>query len=257
MKKFSTYLIFVFIFNLAAANWVLADSSTTLQAVQEDTQNLINIKDQENTTSTLDKKTEIAVRLEVFNKVLDFSLNETQDIISQLNNLNNLATSSKSDLRNQLLDKFQGFVEFYSEQKANLASTTTEIDLAGLKKLAQDFKDWRAQNYLPIFETATDFLLLNQQKTILGIAEKRYQKISSDIYKLKKANLTGTDRLENYLNQADISLKEAKGLWQKAEDEFSTSTSSIKGLISDSLNKIKETYQIFIEMSNFVKKLLK
>ena len=36
------------------------------------------------------------------------------------------------------------------------------------------------------------------------------------------------------------------------EDQFL----SIKGLIGDSLNKIKETYQIFIEMSNFVKKLL-
>jgi len=36
------------------------------------------------------------------------------------------------------------------------------------------------------------------------------------------------------------------------EDQFL----SIKGLVGNSLNKIKETYQIFIEMSNFVKKLL-
>jgi hypothetical protein len=262
-------------------NLVWAEISTsTLIEVQEDTQNLIKAKDQENPTPEEEQK----LRLEIFTKVINLSLKEVEDIINQLNALKNL-NEPETALLDQLLEKFNGFLQFYNEQKENLAPTA-ELDLATIKKLAQDFKDWRENTYLPIFDTATDFLLINQQKAILEMTEKRYQKISLDVAKLKKANLKGIDQLEKYLNQAADLIEAAKTIWQETQDNFwqvttatstatstiasvatSTATSSavtteenqplsIKNLIRDSLNKIKEAYRIFIEMSNLVRKLL-
>lgn len=271
MKKILTYLSLIIAFNLAGVNLVWAESATTtLQEVQEGTKDLINAKDQENPTPEEEQK----LRLEIFTKVIDLSLKEAEDIINQLNALKNL-NEQETNLRDQLLEKFNGFLQFYNEQKEGLTSTSTEelirADLTAIKKLAQDFKDWRGNVYLPVFETATDFLLINQQKIILEMTEKRYQKISLDIIKLKKANLTGIDQLEKYLNQAADLIGTAKDLWITASTATSTATStittstpasaedqllSIKNLISDSLNKIKEAYRIFIEMSNLVRKLL-
>jgi hypothetical protein len=272
MKKILTYISLITAANLLAANLVWAETPTsTLIEVQEMTQNLINTQDQETATST-PEKTEIDLRLEVFWKVLELSIKESEDIINQLNALKDL-TEQENNLRSRLLDKFNGFLDFYKGQKENL-SQFENIDLTAVKKIAQDFKDWRENDYLSVFETATDFLLINQQKTVLTMTENRYQKISFDIAKLKKTNLKGIDQLEKYLNQAADSIKSAETAWQEAKNNFwqlttatSTATSSsataaenqslsIKDLIGESLNKIKDTYQIFIEMSNLVRKLL-
>lgn len=297
MKKNLTYFSLIIAVNLLTMNLVWAESATTtlqesLQEVQEGTKNLIDTKDQTNFTP----EEELNLRLKSFGKVLDLSVKEAEDIINQLNSLKNL-NEQEIALRDQLLEKFSGFLQFYNEQKENLAPSE-KLDSAAIKKLAQDFKDWRENIYRPVFETATDFLLINQQKAVLEMTEKRYQKISLDINKLKKINLEGIDKLEKSLDQAANLIEAAKVLWQKAEDNFwqildftalttasstptatssgetttstatstitSTSTSvtaedqssSIKNLIGESLNKIKEAYRIFIEMSIFVKKLL-
>lgn len=174
-------------------------------------------------------------------------------------------------------------------------------------------------NYNPKLAATTDFLLINRQKAALEMAGNRFDKISSDVEKLKKTNLKGIDELEKMLSLAADSLRGAEKIYQEAKNGFwlieelfainsitasstlvstptSTATSSsiattteqiivaettipventsstdsastlpipiedqflsIKGLIGDSLNKIKETYQIFIEMSSLVKRLL-
>lgn len=298
MKKNLIYLSLIIAFNLVAVNFAWAESSTTTpqESLQESVTNLINTKDQDNLTPEQKEKDEQNLRLEIFGKVLDLSIKEVEDIIEQLKVLKNL-NEPETNLRNQLLEKFNGFLQFYDEQKKNL-NQPEEFDLTAIKKLAQDFKDWRENIYRPIFETATDFLLINQQEAVLEMTEKRYQKISLDINKLKKTNLEGIDILEKSLDQAANLIKTAKDLWQETEDNFwqildftalatasstptatssgetvtltatstitPTSTSvtaedqslSIKNLIGESLNKIKEAYRIFIEMSIFVKKLL-
>jgi len=240
-------------------------------------------------------------RLEIFEKVLNLSIKETEGIINQLKTLENL-DEKNSSFRVQLSEKFSGFLEFYEEQKKNLENPE-EIDLAKIKNWAQSLKDWRENVYLPVLKTAIDFLLINQQKIALEITEKRHKKISTDVEKLIKINLKGSDDLKKMSEQAANSIDKARDLYQEAENRFwlttilmatssqqtattteeitasttastnleqatSTATTtipaaetedqflSIKNLIGQSLNKIKETYQIFIEMSNFVKKLL-
>jgi len=300
MKKIIRHIVLLST-ALMAANFTLAPLSGAL-AAQPATTTL-----QENLTP----EEQQSRRLEIFEKVLNLSIKETEGIINQLKALENL-DEKNSSLREQFLEKFSGFLEFYEEQKKNLENPE-EIDLAKIKNLAQSLKDWRENVYLPALKTAIDFLLINQQKIALEIAEKRHKKISADVEKLLKINLKGSDNLKKMSEQAADSINQARDLYLKAESDFwliletasttasstilmatssqqtattteettasttistnlgqatSTATTtipaaetedqflSIKNLVGQSLNKIKEAYKIFIEMSNFVKKLL-
>ncbi len=284
----------------------------SVQEVKDSTTNLITTKDSDILSPEEKDKQELSQRLDIFAKILNLSIKEAADTISQLKALNNLEEKAVS-LREQFLKEFEGFLKFYNGQK-DILEKPEEIDLAKIKEMAQSFKDWRETNYNPELAAATAFLLINRQKATLEMAGNRLTKISSDVEKLKKANLEGVDELGKLLNLASNSLREAKKKYQEAKDGFwlieenlsaassttasstltststpiasstekitvpemsvsientssinSTSTPSIsiedqflsiKGLVGNSLNKIKETYQIFIEMSNFVKKLL-
>lgn len=281
----------------------------SVQEVNEGTKNLITAKEQEDLSPEEKEKEELSLRLEVFDKILNLSIKEAEDIISQLKTLNDLDEKTLS-LRDQLEKEFEDFLEFYNTQKEILekpeaitisqaqddSEQNQEIDLPRIKEIAQSFKDWRETAYLPKLAIATNFLLINRQKTTAGMAETRFKKISQDVKKLKKMNFKGINELEKYLDLAINSLEKAKSLRQEAENNFwlimATSTMtiassttaitssttdsvfsenttstvssisiedqflSIKSLVGQSLNKIKEAYQIFIEMSNFIKKLL-
>jgi len=333
MKNFIKYFAIISAVNLAAVNFALIPAKAlaagqptnlqdsfdqikqSVQDVQEGTQNLITSKDDNNLTPEEKQKQELDNRLSVFGKILTLSINEATSTEKQLKALKNLDKEADS-LRNQLVSEFDGFIKSYNDQKQTLEKPEA-IDLVKIKEMAQSFKDWRTATYLPEFEKANDFLLINQQQNTLEMAGNRFNKITSDIKNLKKQNLKGVEALGNSLSLAANSLKEAENLYKEAENKFwliantldsnasstiasstissenlsnaatadnSSSTEiisplqnasstdinptstpsisiedqflSIKGLVGDSLNKIKETYQIFIEMSDFVKKLL-
>lgn len=324
MKKIIKYFVLISAASLIAVNSASAEQSANLQQsfdkikesvqdVKEGTKNLITTKESENLSPEEKEKQELEQRVDIFAKILNLSIKEAEDTVSQLKSLKNLEEKAVSS-KKQFIKNFEEFLKFYNKQQ-NIMEKPEEIDLAKIKEIAQSFKDWRETNYNQELAAATAFLLINRQETILEMASNRFVKISSDIGKLKKNNLKGVEGLEKMLNLATETLKDAKNLYSEAKDGFwlikdklsiassttasstltststpvaatsteeiiapktsvpventsstnSTSTPSIsiedqflsiKGLIGDSLNKIKETYQIFIEMSNFVKKLL-
>ncbi|OGG43242.1 hypothetical protein A3G50_01150 [Candidatus Jorgensenbacteria bacterium RIFCSPLOWO2_12_FULL_42_11] len=321
MKKIFKYLALISTASLMTASFALADQQQaslqssfdkikeSVQEVKEGTKDLITAKEQENLSPEEKEKEELNLRLQVFDKIINLSIQETEDTISQLKTLNNLNEKTLS-LQERLIKEFEGFLGFYDEQKKGLEKPE-EISLLKIKETAQSFKDWREAIYLPELKMTANFLLINRQKITIEMTENRFKKIALDVKKLKKINFKGVEELGKYLDLAANSLKEAKGFRQKAEDDFwlimatstgattasiaasstfignltiniATSTEeitapienasstgvsappistenqflSIKSLIGESLNKIKEAYQIFIEMSNFVKKLL-
>lgn len=260
-----------------------------LRDVKESAVDLINAKDEQNLSFAEQERRESELRLEVLKKVIILAVQEAEDIVKQLKDLE--PRNRQFALRREhLLEKFEVFLKFYEEQKQNLENSE-EIGLISVKDAAQSLKEWREKNYSPVFEEATDLLLLHQQKFLLELAEKRYQKIDSDIKKLKKFNARVFVKIEKTLEQAADALNEARSLGKKAEEEMFWSVSknaisgaaptvnfssvpplaagssslevktenqnpSIKNLVGQSLNKIKDAYRIFIEMSNSVKKLL-
>jgi hypothetical protein len=347
MRKILKYFVLIPAFSLIAVNFASATSTTTLsvasannqssnlqdsfkkiqesvQEVKDSTKNLITTKESETLSPEEKNKQELNQRLDIYKKVIALSVKEAEDTNNQLKKLANL-DEKNSAWRDQFLAVLEGFLKFYAEQN-KILEKSEEIDLVKIKEIAQSFKDWREEIYLPEFTIITDFLLINQQRATLEMVQNRFNKISSDVLKLEKINFKGINELKKSLSLAANYIKEAKDLRQEAEDKFlileevrnatstnpttassttatstdinasvpeSTSTESttvlnatitvenassttasstiatstpsisiedqflsIKGLVGNSLNKIKATYQIFIEMSNFVKKLL-
>lgn len=264
-----------------------------LQGVKDSAVDLINVKNEQNLSAAEKEKEEFNLRLEVLRRVIALAEQETASITNQLKNAEDSTEKVFAGQREQLLKQFESFAEFYKQQKQNLENSEA-LTLADIKDAAQSLKEWREKNYSPIFEQATDFLLLRQQKFIGELTAKRYQKISVDLKKLKKFNANAFEKTEKMLERAAAAIDESRNLGQQAEQMFlsayininknatstasssilllTTSTSSpeiktesqktenqnlsIKNLVGQSLNKIKETYRIFIEMSDSVKKLL-
>lgn len=268
-----------------------------LQGVKDSAVDLINVKNEQNLSAAEKEKEEFNLRLEVLRRVIALAEQETAGIANQLKNVEDSTEKVFAGQREQLLKQFESFLEFYKQQKQNLENSEA-LTLADIKDAAQSLKEWREKNYSPIFEQATDFLLLHQQKFIWELTAKRYQKISVDLKKLKKFNANVFGKTEKMLEQAATAIDESRNLGQQAEQMFlsayvninknATSTVSpltssstfpqiinasstaikiesqktasqnlsIKSLVGQSLNKIKEAYRIFIEMSDSVKKLL-
>lgn len=237
------------------ANPVRAQSSI-LQKTLDSIEDLINVKD-ENSES-------LAFRVQAFSKVIELSVSETKEFKIKLLALENLDATSTAWQKTNVA-KLNETIEYYENQK-KLLNKQTPITLEWIKTTAQEFKKWREENYLTVANPILDFLLLNQEKKAIETARARFQKINLDLENLKKKNVKGLNEAFDYLVNADQAINEGINLNEQAVNLFwatSTATSteqisqpSIRDLVRNSLSKIKEAYQIFIEMSNLVRKLL-
>ena len=293
-KKF---LISVFATTLVGGiNFVFAQSPAqqAIDNVKSSIDDLVGAKD-------VNSQSDIALRIETFKKVLDYSVSEAQDLKLKLLGLDGL-TDALSAWRQKMIDALNQALAYY-DSEATLANSVDTTNIAGVKKLGDDFKTWRDNTYLPVAEEVNDYLLIQQEAKAISIAEKRWAKIGVDVAGLQNSskNKTLGDDLHKMLQGADSLLNDASKLNKDASDRFlveyvnlnstssttttdnSTSTASssvlfvdnstsseasstkslppsltsIKDLVKESLMQIRGAYQIFIEMSNLVRKLLK
>ena len=205
---------------------------------------------------------------------------------------------------------------FYNNERESLIEKDLD-SVEKIKALAEKFKLWREENYLPVLSQINDFFLMNQEERALGTAEKRAKKISEDLARFPKAGKN--ESVVALFKKAEFLIKEGAELNKRAAllfrdkflsayyeekllesselliqnegstssvsstiqkevpgflNELSTSTAtssvssgesaggetalelSIRDLVRSSLTKVKETYRVFIEMSNLVRKLL-
>ncbi len=263
MKKIVVVLL-IFILILGMNQKVQAQTSI-LQKILEDLEELV--KPEKNQISLKDQ-------IQIFQKIIDLSLNEVKDLKIKILALENLDPSTTKFLEEKIFE-LNEVIKYYEDQKEEIEKNKDEIDERSFKILVQEFKAWREKKYLPLIEEVSNFLLIHQIKTIEKIALNRYQKIKNDLEKLKKKNLKGIDKLLEELEKAGRSINEALQINERAIRIFwgieiltQTSTTSsmatssfeevmiIKDLVQKSLNKIKEAYEIFIEMSKQVRGLL-
>lgn len=234
----------------------------------------------------------VSLRVETFKRVLDLSSAEAKDFEFKL-----LTTTKEDAFETWKKDSMKGLTEalvYFNTQK-QVVSDENEKDLSleQIKKIAQDFKSWREENYLPLSEQIQNFLLIKQEAKSVQTAQARLQKITTDLKGIKRAISSSADKINGLLDNSTKSLKEAADLNKQAGELFikfyiststeiasstevvSTSTEeifpaasstevaapipsvSIKDLVRSSLSKIKEAYQGFIDISNLVRKLLK
>lgn len=297
MKKQSKILTLLLLAAVISSNLALAETlpvQRALDNVKEKIDDLITAKDENDTSLSF------SLRVEAFKKVIELSLSEAKELKIKLLSIDLPQDELLLLWRDEMIKKLDEAITYYEKTK-ELKNEPQNIN--DIKALAQNFKEWRDSQYLPVSNAINDFLLIRQEEKAIEIATKRSQKIAEDLVKLQRSKITAIVKklpdLYKALSRADISIEEAKKQNDVARELFfernvalfepknvSTSTEassslliannsesdapeaatssveenlpplSIKDLVRSSLDKIKDAYRIFIEMSNLVRKLL-
>lgn len=320
MKKIATFLI-ITCFSLGFFGWNIANAADQPTAVQRAFEtvkgtidDLVGAKD--------DSAASLELRIETLKRVAELSEAEAKDLKLQLLTLEGVEPRVIA-WRDSAFEKLNNALSYYEQQRKFLAEHTKTLTLTDVKKLADAFRLWRETNYLPIAHEARDFLIIHQERLAIEIARTRWNKIQSDVMRLRAARVRGTETLPQSLTEADTYITTAQKLNDRAYNQFwskfpllllstetvtstdtlanqtstailvpaaatttisatiitdttlvenssstalnSTTTTevqnaqpttSIKDLVSESLAHVRSAYQIFIEMSNLVRKLL-
>lgn len=288
MRTISFFIIFSFVGGVYFSTSVYAQSDTTkkaLESVKESVTTLINAKDEENPN-------DIVFRIETFKKVIDFSIAEAKDLKIKLFGIDakKVGTSTIA-WKNRMMKNIDEALEYYDSEKNFIKEGEAFLVVAEVKTRAESFKEWRESKYIPTADEINNYFLIGQQKQALETTKNRAEKIRLDIEKLKKAKIK-TSGLEKLFSKVDPMIKDAQELNDKADLIFyktkilqqplkeevknemianeiintATSTTtdeieknpelSIKDLVKESFTKVKNIYQIFIDMSSVVRKLL-
>lgn len=265
---------------------VSAESAPAVQKALENAKayidDLVTAKD-DNTTNAL------ALRIETFRQVLDLSSAETKDLEFKLLTIDK---DERFETWKQNALSGLAYALAYYDSERDLLSGEGSIDSEKITSIAKDFKEWRESTYLPLVSQIQNFVLLKQEIKAIQVAEKRLQKVNENLVALG-FNPDGKD-FSKYILKAKTSIGEASKLNKEAEDLFvslhvalsadtatsspneatlsatsthgtnATSTppspspaTSIKDLIKSSLDKIRDAYQSFLDVSGLVRKLLK
>ncbi len=200
-------LIIIFVISLLLINKNIFAQENPLKKAVEDLKN-VPIED-----SLLEK-------IDAYKKVVDLALAEAEDLKVKLLNLDKL-TDKDLELQTLFLKELNNAINYYEKEKEDFLKLEG-IDLDSLKKIAENFKQWREENYLPLNNKITDFILLKQQFKALEITKNRYQKIESDTKKFfsKNKNQKILNQINNLLENSRYNIKKAEEYFQKAENLF-------------------------------------
>ncbi|MGC9603016.1 MAG: hypothetical protein ABSF47_00925 [Minisyncoccia bacterium] len=217
MKKFliSSFTVF-FGLSLFFARPVFADNGTS--TVQKALQNAKQFLDDLVTAKDENSGDDVGLRIQTFSQVLNLSEAEAKDFEFKL-----LAADKDAKLdawKKLTLNEFDGAITFFDSQK-DLVSNAKTINLAKIKQVAQDFKSWRAANYLPLVSQAQSFLLIKQEAKAIETAQTRLEKITGDLENLNQTRISGSGDINNSLMRSRQNISDAVDLNNQAYDLFS------------------------------------
>ncbi|MDO8443220.1 MAG: hypothetical protein Q7S81_03140 [bacterium] len=219
---------------------------------------LVELKD-DSTISDQDKEIkEIQIRKEALGKITNLSLVEIKNLESRINSFN-----FKSDAQTQIKERFLEILDNNKKYSEDLKVKTEsdELTLEEVKNLAQEYKDWRDENYNKYVKKLTVFILTFQEKNVLETANTRLEKIMLDLKKLESAKLIKKEDTWKYIDSAMKSLTNAQifnsnaekiiiGAIEKDIINIATSTPEIiTGIATTTPEKIEELIAKPIEES--------
>mgnify|MGYP000097136832 CR=1 FL=1 len=234
---------------------------------------------------------DIGLRIQTFKKVLELAISEAQQLkvsVLAAESSSNMATSTIL-WRDSAVRRLEEAIAHYEEVQSHIQENQDALLLSDVRETAKSFKEWRNTNYLPLYEEIASYLMLNKNEKVIAVTESRWGKIKKDMLILREAGFP-MEELETLFSTSTAHLEDARALYEHARELFqeqyvaaltatstphlpageesaqgiATSTDelpeeslvSIKDLIKESFQNIKETYQVFIEMSSLVRKLL-
>lgn len=288
MKDAKLKLIIVSLIALIGANLqqpVSASEIVMATPVEKSVDELLTTKDDTSLPPEEKLAKEINTREKIMKEALTSSLDEVNNIKTRLEKLPDFEKDSKEkELKNKFMEELTNYEIYYKGQNENLDllianSKDNETLNEDLKKAIVDLKDYREDIYNPTFQKMVEFLILFYSADVLQITQTRFDKISNDIKKLEKLGLIKTVYSKLSMEKALELINDANALQAKAKDlilnpdvsdkKNGDNTEEIVGdkkepiaqptpreLIETSLNKIKSTYDIFLQISKDIRKTL-
>ena len=157
---------------------------------------------------------EVRTRKESVQKIFDLTKLEQADLLNRLSNL--------KDLNDQQEKMRATLTEFVKENNNGLNEIQSRLEnaenLEDMKRLAADFKDWRALVYNPKTEKVVAFSFVFQGKNILSVAEERLANVKSDLSDYQSALKEQDEKSENTFRKAESNIKEAEELNSQARN---------------------------------------
>jgi len=259
---------------------VLAAETTkpdTVNPVETSVNELLTVRDDTSLSDEDKLLKEFELRKKILSEVLTLSIDEVAKLTAKVDALPEFAENSREkELRDEFKAVLETYTAYYTEQSKKLAELT-KIDET--KSLAQEIKDYRDNIYNPQIQKIVNFVLLFYNDDVLKIANTRLDKISADIKKLEKLGYIKAGIFASELKLAAETLSAARALLEEAksavlttpkpEEETALETRATpteekeaqppiepNKLVEDSLNKVKSTYDIFLQISKDLRKLL-
>ena len=225
---------------------------------------------------------EIDLKREALTNIVRLSRLETETIKAKLDALE--ADPPFAALKKELVDKIKNYLNYFTGLEEVLKSTN---NLDGIQSVAGQLKDWRKFTYDPEITKAVDFILVFQNREVLDTGGERLEKISGDLKRkaatakslwqpvvakaatnlnvARELNARAFALLASYLPKSsaidipeimpptdektsDVNLKEVSA------EAIITKPATIRDLVQDSLLEIKEAYQRFVELNDFLKR---
>lgn len=244
--------------NNAGTGSVSSGLKSASEQINASSDSLVNLKDS-GASSPID---EFAARKKVVADALNLANKEIIDLRTNLNELPEFSEDSReAELLSQYASALHEYLKYYSK-KTNELEAVKEVD--EIKQLAKEIIDFRTNIYNPMIDEIADFNLLFYTADTIGTASIRLTKINTDIKRLEKLNFikpglfkAKLDKSSETLRDATLSFMRAQSLILSPADAV-TVKSEVKAreLLETSLGSVKETYEIFLQVSKDVRKAL-
>ena len=255
--------------------------------VTDNVSQLIQIKDDASISGPAKDEKELEARLNIIKNVLKLSTDEITKLRDRLEKLPKFDDESQEKILKTEYQKSLGsFSFYYTDMSEKLADVKTNDDA---KALAEELKNYRDVTYNPEIKKIANFTILFYAADIVKTGKTRLNKISGDISRLEKLGYLKTGIFADKLKEAQTLLDDADKYQQeaaaiiltpatpepiKAEDvtQEDIITQQMGGaadktkaieepkdpgdLTSKSLQNVKNTYGIFLQIGKDLKKYL-
>ena len=248
---------------------------------------LVDIRNNQSISTDTKTIEEITAQKGILNGVVSLSMNEISALQTKLNALPVFATGSEElSLQSNYLAELSSYNEYFTQESAVIASSTT---LSQLQTTAASIKTFRDSGYNSETYNMVTFTLLYYDAGIISTAKSRLSSVSSDVANLENEQLLSESSvLDNDVKLSSQLINKASSLYNQANQlilqsslESSTSTTASstviasstlnlaasatasstpataapdpRTLIEKSVSDVKDAYQIFIEIANNIK----
>lgn len=178
-----------------------------LKEVENKIDELTELKDDSALSDKEKEVKEIQVRKEALAQIADLSLLEIKNLENKINALE-LKAKDEIAIKEKFLEIFENNRKYSENLKKNIEKEN--LTLEEIKNLAQEYKDWRNDNYDCYVKKITVFILVFQEKQVLKIANVRLDKIMLDLKKLENARILKKEDTWNLINSSMKSLTNAQ-----------------------------------------------